>query len=52
MTDDAQGTAEKLAAIHSYLTSAQIRSSPKILMLRGADPEVLADVITRVRGDR
>jgi alkanesulfonate monooxygenase SsuD/methylene tetrahydromethanopterin reductase-like flavin-dependent oxidoreductase (luciferase family) len=75
VTDDAQGTAESLAAIHSYLTPAQIRSSPKILIgaigeiaaqvldrgkrlgltyqvLRGAAPEVLADVITRVRGDR
>jgi probable F420-dependent oxidoreductase len=75
VTDDAQDAAEKLAAIHTYLTPAQIRSSPKILIgtageiagqvqdrgkrlgltyqvLRGADPEVLADVITRVRGGR
>jgi probable F420-dependent oxidoreductase len=75
VTDDARGTAENLAAIHTYLTPAQIRSSPKILIgtvgeiaaqvldrsrrlgltyqvLRGAAPEVLATVITRVRGDR
>jgi alkanesulfonate monooxygenase SsuD/methylene tetrahydromethanopterin reductase-like flavin-dependent oxidoreductase (luciferase family) len=73
VTDDAQGTAEQLAAIHTHLTPAQIRSSPKILIgavgeiaaqildrgkrlgltyqvLRGADPEILADVITQVRG--
>jgi probable F420-dependent oxidoreductase len=74
VTDDARGTAENLAAIHTYLTPAQIRSSPKILIgtvgeiaaqvldrsrrlgltyqvLRGTAPEVLATVITRVRGD-
>jgi probable F420-dependent oxidoreductase len=72
VTDDAAGTAEELAAIHTYLTPAQIRSSPKILIgtvseiaaqilergqrlgltyqvLRGAAPEELAGVITRVR---
>lgn len=74
VTDDAHRAAEKLAAIHTYLTPAQIRSSPKILIgtageiaaqildrgkrlgltyqvLRGADPEVLADVIAQVQGD-
>jgi probable F420-dependent oxidoreductase len=73
VTDDARGTAEELARIHTYLTSEQIRSSPKILIgtvgqiadqvldrgnrlgltyqvMRGAAPEVLADVISRVRG--
>jgi probable F420-dependent oxidoreductase len=74
VTDDAQGAAEELSAIHTYLTPAQIRASPKILIgtvgeiaaqviergkrlgltyqvLRGDTPEVLADVITQVRGD-
>jgi alkanesulfonate monooxygenase SsuD/methylene tetrahydromethanopterin reductase-like flavin-dependent oxidoreductase (luciferase family) len=74
VTDDAHRAAEKLAAIHTYLTPAQIRSSPKILIgtageiaaqildrgkrlgltyqvLRGADPEILADVIAQVQGD-
>jgi probable F420-dependent oxidoreductase len=74
VTNDAQGTAGELAAVHTYLTPEQIRSSPKILIgtvgeiaglildrgrrlgltyqvLRGATAEVLADVITQVRGD-
>jgi probable F420-dependent oxidoreductase len=71
VTDDAQAAAESLAAIHTYLTPEQVRSSPKILIgtvseiaeqvldrgsrlgltyyvLRGAAPEVLADVISQV----
>jgi probable F420-dependent oxidoreductase len=72
VTDDAQGAAEGLAAIHTYLTAAQVRSSPKVLIgtvdeiaaqvldrrrhlgltyqvLRGATPEVLAEVISQVK---
>ncbi len=72
VTDDAQAAAGHLAAIHTYLTPAQILSSPKILIgtpaeiaarvldrgarlgltyqiLRGAEPELLAEVIAKVR---
>ena len=45
VTDGAQGTAEKLAAIHTYLTPAQIRSSPKILI--GTVGEIAAQVLDR-----
>jgi probable F420-dependent oxidoreductase len=45
VTDDAQGAAENLAAIHTYLTPAQIRSSPKILI--GTVGEIAAQVLDR-----
>lgn len=72
LTDDAEGTAERRAAVHTYLSPAQVLASPKILIgtadeitarvleraarlgltyqvLRGADPEDLAPVISHVR---
>jgi alkanesulfonate monooxygenase SsuD/methylene tetrahydromethanopterin reductase-like flavin-dependent oxidoreductase (luciferase family) len=45
VTDDAQGAAEELAAIHTYLTPAQIRSSPKILI--GTAGEIAAQILDR-----
>ena len=45
VTDDAQGEAERLAAVHTYLTPAQIRSSPKILI--GTVSEIAAQVLDR-----
>jgi hypothetical protein len=45
VTDDAQGAAERLAAVHTYLTPAQIRSSPKILI--GTVGEIAAQVLDR-----
>jgi probable F420-dependent oxidoreductase len=47
VTDNVQGTAESLAAIHAYLTPAQVRSSPKILI--GTVGEIAAQVLDRRR---
>jgi probable F420-dependent oxidoreductase len=45
VTDDAAGAAEKLAAIHTYLTPSQVRSSPKILI--GTVSEIAAQILER-----
>jgi probable F420-dependent oxidoreductase len=45
VTDDAQASAESLAAVHSYLTPEQVRSSPKILM--GTTGEIAAQILDR-----
>jgi probable F420-dependent oxidoreductase len=45
VTDDAAGTAEELAAIHTYLTPSQVRSSPKILI--GTVSEIAAQILER-----
>jgi probable F420-dependent oxidoreductase len=47
VTDDATGAAESLAAIHTYLTPEQVRSSPKILI--GTTGEIAAQVLDRGR---
>ena len=47
VTDDASGAAESLAAIHTYLTPEQVRSSPKILI--GTTGEIAAQVLDRGR---
>jgi probable F420-dependent oxidoreductase len=72
LTEDAAAEAERVAAIHTYLSAEQVRSSPKILIgtpdeiaaqilergrrlgitfysMRGAEPEQLAAIATRVR---
>lgn len=45
VTDDARGAADSLAAIHTYLTPAQVRSSPKILI--GTVDEIASQVLDR-----
>jgi probable F420-dependent oxidoreductase len=72
LTENAAATAEQVAAVHTYLSPEQVRSSPKILIgtaeeiaaeilqrgrrlgltyyvMRGAPPEELEAIITRVR---
>lgn len=74
LTEDPRAAAERVAAIHTYLSPQQVSSSPKILIgtpddiaaqilergerlgityyvLRGAPPEELRAIITRVRAD-
>lgn len=47
VTGDAEAAAASLAAIHTYLTPEQIRSSPKILI--GTDGEIAAQITERCR---
>lgn len=74
LTEDPRAAAERVAAIHTYLSPQQVSSSPKILIgtpddiaaqilergqrlgltyyvLRGAPPEELRAIITRVRAE-
>jgi probable F420-dependent oxidoreductase len=45
LTEDAPATAERLAAIHTYLSPEQVRSSPKILI--GTPDEIAAQILER-----
>jgi alkanesulfonate monooxygenase SsuD/methylene tetrahydromethanopterin reductase-like flavin-dependent oxidoreductase (luciferase family) len=45
LTDNAAVTAERLAAIHTYLSPEQVRSSPKILI--GTPEEIAAQILER-----
>ncbi len=45
LTQDAPATAERVAAVHAYLSPEQVRSSPKILI--GTPDEIAAEIIQR-----
>jgi probable F420-dependent oxidoreductase len=47
LTEDAAAAAEQVAAIHTYLSADQVRSSPKILI--GTPDEIAAQILERGR---
>lgn len=47
LTDNAAATAEQVAAVHTYLSPQQVRSSPKILI--GRPDEIAGQILERAR---